>query len=106
MSIHSSLLPKVTRQNVDTLLDHHLLQAEISPGRWWTIRRNGQTKHWKRDTSRVRVPFKAGLYAYGAIEGCDFDASGKLCNAHFRVLPSAAAASPMICAEAFALANG
>ena len=32
-----------------------------------TWRRNGQTKTWKRDTNRFRVPVKYGLYRYGAV---------------------------------------
>ena len=28
---------------------------------------NGKVKTWKRDTSRVQVPYKRGLYEYGYI---------------------------------------
>ena len=37
--------------------------ADGSPQRW---RVNGQVKRWKRDTDRVRVPIKHGLY------NCDY----------------------------------
>lgn len=38
--------------------------SDGSPQRW---RVNGTVKTWKRDASRVRVPLKHGLYAYGEL---------------------------------------
>lgn len=35
--------------------------ADGTPQRW---RVNGKVKTWKRDTSRVQIPVKHGLYAY------------------------------------------
>ena len=32
-----------------------------------TYRRNGQTKTWKRNSSRFQVPVKHGLYDYGYV---------------------------------------
>jgi hypothetical protein len=34
-------------------------------------RRNGRTRTWKRDPSRVEVPIKHGMYAYGTIDAHD-----------------------------------
>ena len=36
--------------------------ADGSPQRWVV---NGQVKTWKRDSNRVRVPVKRGLYEFG-----------------------------------------
>jgi len=60
---------KITRKNVDKLLDDGKIFVALNNGRWWRIRRNGATKLWKRDASRIRIPFKYGLYGYGAIDG-------------------------------------
>lgn len=38
---------------------------------------NGQPKTWKRDPSRVEVPFKYGLYEYGRFDESDV-ANGRL----------------------------
>lgn len=69
----------ITRDNIDALLDSGSLEVEMSSGRWWQIRRNGATRRWKRDPSRIYVPFKAGLRVYGAITESDFNgAAGSL----------------------------
>ena len=39
--------------------------ADGTPQRW---RVNGQVKRWKRDTNRIRVPLKHGLYQYDYLE--------------------------------------
>jgi hypothetical protein len=63
---------EITKQNIDALLDAGLVEVHMKNGNWWKIRRNGQTKRWKRDTNRIKVPFKMGLYGYGAITETDF----------------------------------
>jgi hypothetical protein len=42
-------------------------------GRVFTARINGQPQTWKRDPSRIRVPWKYGLYEYGAITERDIE---------------------------------
>jgi hypothetical protein len=58
----------ITRDNVDALIDAGSIEVAMRNGNWWHIRRNGATKRWKRDPNRIRIPFKMGLYGYGAIE--------------------------------------
>ncbi len=77
----------VTRANVDALLDGGCLQAAMTGGRWWTIRRNGATRKWKRDARRIAIPHKMGMYGYGTITENDFDASGHLMTSFYRVNP-------------------
>lgn len=77
----------VTRETVDALLDAGSLEVAMSHGKWWAIRRNGATKRWKRDASRIYVPFKAGMYTYGAITESDF-VNGVLNSAHVRIRAS------------------
>lgn len=62
----------ITRDNIDALLDAGSIECAMRSGKWWTIRRNGATKRWKRDANRIRIPFKMGLYGYGAIDESDF----------------------------------
>lgn len=64
--------PAITRENVNALLDAGAIETLMTNGRWWRIRRNGRTQTWKRDANRVRIPFKVGLYEYGAITETDF----------------------------------
>jgi len=39
-------------------------------GKRWKV--SGQVKTWKRDTNRIRVPLKHGLYRYDALTEADF----------------------------------
>ena len=79
----------ITRANVDALLDARAIQVLMTNGRWWTVRRNGATKRWKRDPARIRIPIKAGLYVYGAITESDFrgNCPGALDPTHWRIDP-------------------
>jgi hypothetical protein len=43
--------------------------------RWYV---NGAVKLWVRDTNRIRVPLKHGLYRYSYIDGSDF--TDGVCN--------------------------
>jgi hypothetical protein len=76
----------ITRDNIDALLDAGALEVAMSNGTWWRIRRNGATKRWKRDPARIYVPFKAGMYTYGAITETHFNgaASSLYSNSGFR----------------------
>lgn len=46
----------------DTVLMPTVENADGTPSRW---RITGKVKTWKRDTNRVQVPIKRGLYQYG-----------------------------------------
>lgn len=69
---------KITRENVDDLLNRHMIQVRMrrdldnGEPRYWDIRRNGSTRRWARDKNRIRIPFKAGMYVFGAITEDDF----------------------------------
>jgi hypothetical protein len=76
----------ITRDSIDLHLDKGQIQVLMRNGNWWTIRRNGATRRWKRDADRIYVPFKAGLYVYGAITESDFGTDGIL-NSNFRLTP-------------------
>lgn len=69
---------RITRANVDELLDARRIQTHMASGAWWDIRRNGQTKTWKSQPGRIRIPYKYGFRGYGAITTWDFvDPNGK-----------------------------
>lgn len=51
---HGTILHHVNNRNVDG-----------TPQRW---RVNGQVKRWKRDTDRIRVPLKYGLYQHDYLD--------------------------------------
>lgn len=56
---------------VEIALDEDNLWALMQNGRYWKLRRNGQTKLWKRSPERFSIPVKAGLKSYGRIEETD-----------------------------------
>lgn len=51
----------MTRQEIETALDSHVLQARAPNGKWYDVRRNGRTKLWKREPDRFSIPVKCGL---------------------------------------------
>ena len=55
---------KALTQN-DILHHVHNRNADGTPQRW---RVNGQVKRWKRDTDRIRVPLKHGMYQHDYLE--------------------------------------
>ncbi|MCX6783338.1 MAG: hypothetical protein NTZ20_05140 [Candidatus Levybacteria bacterium] len=63
----------ITRENIDSLLNSGKIEIAMGGGKWWRIRRNGATKHWKRDATRIYVPFKMGLKEWGNLTEWDFD---------------------------------
>jgi hypothetical protein len=71
-------MPTITRHNIDHLLDTGQLEIAMRNGNWWTLRRNGETKRWKRDPERIRIPIKAGLRVYDVIAtyNCDLGLRG------------------------------
>lgn len=52
----------MTRDELETALDRGRLQIKsVNGGKWYDIRRNGQTKTWKRTPSKVEIPCKVGF---------------------------------------------
>lgn len=79
----------ITRENVDSLLDRGQIEIQMKSRAWWSIRRNGATKHWKRDPARIYIPFKYGHKFYGYLTEVDFmGPNGSLLLEYFRVKPS------------------
>lgn len=46
---------------LEAALDGGHIEAEMGNGRWWRVRRNGQTKTWKTRPGEFQIPVKAGL---------------------------------------------
>lgn len=57
-----------TRETVEKALDSGRLSVNMGGRKPWGVRRNGQTKTWKREPDRFRIPVKIGFRHYGAIE--------------------------------------
>jgi hypothetical protein len=76
---------RITRDNLDRLIDARAIQRLMNNGRWWTVRRDGRTQYWKRNPDRFRLPIKFGMYSYGAIDELDIY-RGELSN-NYRVDP-------------------
>ena len=51
----------LTLSELESLLDHGQVECLMGSGRWWRLRRNGQTKRWKTRPAAFRIPVKAGL---------------------------------------------
>lgn len=64
--------PCITRADVEAILDAGRIEVAVGNGKWWSIRRNGQTKTWKSQPGRIRIPYKYGFRGYGAITTWDF----------------------------------
>jgi len=69
-------MPTYTIAIIERLLDANMLEIQMRNGNHWSIRRNGQTKRWKRDQERFRIPIKFGLKLCGAIETTDLESLG------------------------------
>ena len=52
-----------TQSTIEATLDAGELQALMSHGKWWRVRRNGRTKTWVRTPGRFRIPIKSGIWA-------------------------------------------
>ncbi len=52
---------------IEDLLDRGRLEARVSGGRWWRVRRNGKTQTWKTRPDEFRIPVKAGFRACGEL---------------------------------------
>lgn len=78
-------MTKITRQNIDQLLDAGKIQIRMATGRWWTIRRNGATKRWIKNPERIRIPVKFGFKLYDTITETEFNDNGILYDQFYRV---------------------
>ena len=74
-------LHHLTRAQIETALDAGYLEASMSNGRHWRIRRNGKTKLWATRPDEFRIPVKAGLKSTGYIHESNLHA--------YRVSPDA-----------------
>lgn len=54
--------------DIEAALDGHSLYVAAGQGRFYLARRNGQTKRWKREPDRFRLPIKYGFKSCAAIE--------------------------------------
>ena len=67
---------KITRENVDALLDGGLMQVHVglvlADGMWLKMRRGGRTRKWKKTPERIELPYKYAFNGYGLITASDF----------------------------------
>ena len=78
----------ITVSNIDALLDAGEIEVAMANGNWWKVRRNGATKRWKRDASRIRTPLKMGFRGTACVTELDFrhGPNGDALNPdHFRI---------------------
>lgn len=73
----------ITRDNFEKMLDAGLIEVKMKNGNWWAVRRNGQTRRWKRDPMRLRTPIKFGFRGTSSITDIDF-VSGQLDPRYYR----------------------
>lgn len=78
-------MTKITRENINELLDAGKLQIAMKNGRWWTIRRNGATRRWIKSPERIRIPIKFGFKFFDAITEDDFGDIGWLDRQYYRI---------------------
>lgn len=65
-----------TRQDMETALAKGHLWVAMANGRYWRLRRNGETRTWKRDAARFEIPCKAGLKSYCTVDNHNLNSSG------------------------------
>ena len=51
----------MTKTEIEIALDTGKLQCRWGNGKWYNVRRNGQTKLWKRNPERFAIPCKTGF---------------------------------------------
>lgn len=67
----------MTRDELETALDRGRLQIKsVNGGKWYDIRRNGQTKTWKRTPSKVEIPCKVGFKECFRLAGSGWNGNG------------------------------
>ena len=52
---------------------HQHIELKDKQGRWRTVKVNGKVRTWKRDSERIEVPCKYGLYEYFVLTARDID---------------------------------
>lgn len=60
----NSVLPR-SRGHFEAALEEGRAWTQMTNGSWWRLRRNGQTRLWKRNQARFLIPVKAGMRACG-----------------------------------------
>lgn len=66
----------MTRTEIETALDVGQLEALMTNGKWWRLRRNGRTQTRKSRPGEFRIPTKAGLRNYGEITDLNMNSDG------------------------------
>ena len=54
-------------KEIESALDSGQLYIRKAYGNLWKVRRNGETKLWKRQPGIFRIPIKFGFKSYGEI---------------------------------------
>lgn len=86
--VATMLTETITRDNIDVLLDAGQIEIFASArSKWYSIRRNGQTKRWKRDTYRIAIPCKFMFHSCFTITERDFAHGFALNTRFFRIKP-------------------
>ena len=67
MTKYAILPDGLSLADVERMLDEGKIYAEMQHGRFWKVRRNGQTAKWKTRPKEWQIPLKAGLRACGYI---------------------------------------
>lgn len=60
----NSVLPR-DRSHFETALDEERAWTQMTNGAWLRLRRNGQTRLWRRSPDRFLIPVKAGMKSCG-----------------------------------------
>lgn len=77
-------MPQRTREQIEAALDSGNLQTLMTHGKWWVLRRNGQTKTWKTRPHDFHIPVKYGLRGYGTVDSMNKDGD------HLRIIEKGA----------------
>lgn len=70
----------MTQSELEKALDSGKLQAQVTSGRWWFMRRNGKTRIWKTRPGKFYLPTKVGYREHYALTEKDLD------SPYFRVV--------------------
>lgn len=72
----------LTIQAVEHLLDSGQIETKMNNGKWWRLRRNGQTKLWKTRPMEFSIPVKTGL------RSCAYITNANINSGYYRVKES------------------
>lgn len=62
-----------TLEEIEKALDSGRLMVRKPGNSWGRIRRNGKTQKWKTRPDDYRIPWKHGMYQYGAVTPRDVE---------------------------------